>query len=185
MGLLPLGSDLIPPEAIVQVPPMTRRGHDLYYRFFGLTLSEMAQVSVIESGEKELPGLSFAMTTLALDDDSLAVPLPTGGAVMIDGRAPAFLLLLDDLHFQFGLSEGREALGTLTTERLIVSGRCEYVLWDNRAGRLVGYGRVTETAPMEPGAAISGPLTLLLRRMAASIVRKSPFLFVEDAYAGA
>lgn len=185
VGLLPLGADLLPPEILPQIPPMTRRGRDLYYRLFGLTLSDLAQVAVLESGKDFRPEVAFVPGTLPLDEeDQLEVPLPDGGPVFIDGRAPAFLLLLDDLTFQFGTEEGREALGTLSTERLVVSARCEYVLWDNREGRLVGYGRLFETAPMEAGAAVRAPLTLLLRRIAISIIRKSPFLFVDDVYAG-
>ena len=88
------------------------------------------------------------------------------------------LLLIDDLKIIFGTNESREALGTLVSEQLVLTARCEYVLWDNRAQRLVGYGRLKETAPTEPGANVHGPISLLFERLGLAILRKSPFALI-------
>ncbi|MFQ5571374.1 MAG: hypothetical protein ACE5G0_16985 [Rhodothermales bacterium] len=178
LGVLPLGSDLMPPRAEVQRTPLTRRGHALFYRLFGLTLSDLANVTVLEEGRTFQPEDStFAYRSLRLsEEDSLTVPVPLTGPVRMDERYPAFLLLIDDLTFAYGTEEGRQALGTLVTEQLIMTATCEYVLWDNMAQQLVGYGRLRVTAPTEAGANVRAPITLLFQRMSASIIRNSPFV---------
>ncbi len=185
LGLLPLGTDLLPSPTPVQVPPMTRRGLDLYYRLFGLLLSDMALLTVLEAGPSFDAGeATFERRRLALaPGDSVEVPVPVG-AVRVEGRFPSFLLVLDDLSVTYGTEEGREALGALPTSRLVLSARCTYMIWDNQASRLVGFGRLMETAPTEPGANVRAPITVLLRRLAAAIIKKSPFLFNEEPMAG-
>jgi hypothetical protein len=49
------------------------------------------------------------------------------------------------------------------------------VLWDNRTQQLAGYGRIKQEAPTEGGSNVQAPISLLFKRMAASIIQKSPF----------
>ena len=180
LGVLLLGVDLMAQEASTPPTPLTRQGRDLFYRLFGLTLSDLSNVTVLEGGRAYTPDSgAFAYRRLALSKtDTVEVPVPVAGPVAVDGRNPAFLLLIGDLRFAYGTEEGREALGTLVTERLVMTATCEYVLWDNRAQRLVGYGRLEETAPTEAGANVRVPLSVLLQRLGTAIIRKSPFVLI-------
>ena len=182
LGVLPLGVDLMGDSTGAMPTPLNRRGRNLFYRLFGLELSDLASVTVLEAGSDYNPdGAAFAYRRLALSkSDSVEVPVPVAGPVPVDGRNPAFLLLIDDLSIVFGTNEGREALGTLVSEQLVLTARCEYVLWDNQAQRLVGYGRLRETAPTEPGANVHGPIALLFRRLGLAIMRKSPFAIIGE-----
>ena len=179
LGVLPLGADLMagspPPPTL-----LNQRGRSLFYRLFGLELADLSYLTVLEAGPDYQPGgATFAYRRLALSgSDSVDVPVPVAGPVPVEGRNPAFLLLLDDLTITYGSDEGREALGTLVTAQPILTARCEYVLWDNRAQRLVGYGRLKETAPTEPGSNVHGPISLLFHRLGVAIIRKSPFVLI-------
>ena len=66
----------------------------------------------------------------------------------------------------------------MVTERLVMRATCEYVLWDNGAQQLVGYGQLEKTAPTEAGANIRVPISLLLQRLGTAIIRKSPFVLI-------
>ena len=182
LGVLPLGADLMEGEASETPTPLTQRGRSLFYRLFGLALSDLSYLTVIEAGHDYRPdSVTFAYRRLGLSaSDSVEVPVPVDGPVSLDDRNPAFLLLIDDLTIGYGTDEGREALGTLVTEQLIVTARCEYVLWDNRAHRVVGYGRLRETAPTEPGANVHGPISVLFQRLGLAIIRKSPFVVIGE-----
>jgi hypothetical protein len=180
LGVLPLGVDLMAGAASTTPTPLDRRGRDLFYRLFGLTLNDLSKLTVLEAGPSYEPdGVTFVYRRLTLaKSDTVEVPVPATGPVPVEGRNPAFLLFIDDLTFAFGTQEGREALGTLVTEQLVMRVTCEYVLWDNRAQRLVGYGRLEETAPMEAGANVRAPISVLLHRLGAAIIRKSPFVLI-------
>ena len=162
--------------------PLNRRGESLFYRLFGLALADVSYLTVSEAGhDYEAEEGMFTYQRFALSSsDTVEVPVPVNGPVSIEGRNPAFLLLIDDLNITFGADEGREALGALVTSQLVVSARCEYLLWDNRAQQVVGYGRVREAAPTEPGANVRGPIALLFERLSIAIVRKSPFVLVGE-----
>ena len=180
LGVLPLGADLMAASPPPTPTMLNRRGRDLFYRLFGLELTNLSSLTVLEAGPDYRPdGVTFAYRRLALSgSDSVEVPVPVEGTVSVEGRNPAFLLLLDDLTISYGADEGREALGTLVTAQPILTARCEYVLWDNHARRLVGYGRLKETAPTEPGNNVQGPISLLFHRLSLAIIRKSPFVLV-------
>lgn len=180
LGVLPLGVDLMAEAASTTPTPLNRRGRDLFYRLFGLILNDLSNLTVLEAGPAYEPdGVTFVYRRLTLSEsDTVEVPVPATGPVRVEARNPAFLLLIDDLTFAFGTQEGREALGTLVTEQLVMRATCEYVLWDNRAQRLVGYGRVEETAPMEAGANVRAPISLLFHRLGVAILRKSPFVLI-------
>lgn len=182
LGVLPLGVDLMGKRPATLPTPLNRRGRSLFYRLFGLELSDLSRLTVLEAGPDYAPdSLAFVYRRLPLSgSDSVEVPVPVAGPVAVDGRIPAFLLLIDDLRIIFGTDESREALGTLVSEQLVLSAQCEYVLWDNRAQRLVGYGRLKETAPTEPGANVHGPIALLFRRLGIAILRKSPFPLIGE-----
>lgn len=176
LAVLPLAVDLLPDIERPPATPLNRRGYDLYYRLFGLLFKDLSNVRVWETGpEFQQEGVSFAMQALALsEDDSIQVPVPSG-TVQVEGRMPNFLLLVDDLAFFYGSQESREALGMLSTSRAVITVTCEYVLWDNQDQRLVGYGRIKQEAPTEGGPNVQAPISLLFKRMAASIIQKSPF----------
>lgn len=128
-------------------------------------------------------GNALRSTTFKLDDKSLlTAELPeTGQALIMDSASSDFTLLLTYLDIsRFAGSSGTMVMGPhgtttgTTGEAAALLWRCEYVVWDNRKGAVVSYGKLEQKTSffiaMTAGT-WSDAVTTLVR----SVLEKSPF----------
>ncbi len=106
--------------------------------------------------------------------DSLRTLLPQG-PVELPGRSADFLLLVDRLTFTPRTETTQAGMMGSTKMRnsFFLGARCQYVLYDNRAGRVAAYGTFErETRTIAPTSRT--PFQLLFEELAVHIVERSP-----------
>jgi hypothetical protein len=166
-----------PDDLDPQAAYFTEEGRTLFQRLFGLSLQEVAAAEVLDlAATFEPAGTPFAPHTLPVPSgDSLRVVLP-GGPVELPGeRSADFLLLVDRLTFAPRTETTQAGMMGSTKMRnsFFLGARCQYVLYDNRAGRVAAYGTFeSETRTLDPTSRT--PFQVLFEELAVHIVERSP-----------
>jgi len=188
VALLPLSSELSSPssEAQSQSSPQenldtqtayfTDEGRMLFQRLFGLNLQEVVAGKVLDmaasfdSAEATFKPHMLPMST----GDSLHVLLPAE-PIQLQDQTADFLLLIDRLIFtpRTKTSEAGMMGSTKMETSFFLGVRCQYVLYDNREGRVAAYGTFEqETRTLNPTS--PKPYQALFGELATHIVTHSP-----------
>lgn len=159
-----------------QAAYFTDEGRTLFQRLFGLSLQEVAAAEVLDlTATAEPAEIAVGPRTLPVPSgDSLRVLLPQG-PVELPGRSADFLLLVDRLTFTPRTETTQAGMmgSTKMRNRFFLGARCQYVLYDNRAGRVAAYGRFErETRTLDPTSRT--PFQVLFEELAVHIVERSP-----------
>lgn len=183
VALLPLASELVPTpsapaqeEQSLQATYFTREGHKLFYRLFVLDLQEVAAAEVFDLGPSFRPdGMTLRPEALPLPSgDSLQAHVPDAPVDLAE-RPADFLLLIDKLRFTPRSETVRSgAYGSANQQdNLYIVGTCQYVLWDNREGRVAAYGTFeNESRTVDPSS--RAPYEALFEKLALHIIGNSP-----------
>lgn len=184
IALLPLSSELLPAAAdttepdgeALQTAYFTDRGHQLFYRLFGLELQEVAAASVIETGSDFRPiNTTFRRHTLPVPaGDSLHLPVPDG-PVQLTNSAADFVLLIDKLTFtpRSETIRAGDYGAPVQQENFYITATCQYMLWDNERARVAAYGTFErENRLVDPNS--RAPYEQLFAQLAVHIIETSP-----------
>ncbi len=183
IAVLPLSSDLLPtPDTVevdgeaLQTAYFTDKGHELFYRIFGLTLQEVARAEIIELGADFRPSDATVRRQRfpVAEGDSLHLPVPDG-RVQLTNASADFLLLIDQLTFTPRSETIRSGNygSPMVQDNVYITATCQYTLWDNRAARIAAYGTFErENRMTDPNS--RAPYEQLFTQLAVHIIEASP-----------
>lgn len=187
--ILPLTEDIVSTEEwnghLVLDPKsrslISRTNKEVYKNYYGITFSETVTGDVNNVSDRvrpELPeGVEFESKELLLSKNRMmTVLVPKSGKLYIEDIETDFSLLTQSIIWEIGyVEEQAKPVGGSTVQRVELSIKFRYVLWDNRKEQIAGYGIINESRNLT-GTPSRVFYIQLFEDLSRQIVRESPLL---------
>ena len=171
----PMQREILIDKKNEQKKPLTDREIELFENYISPLLAENTYAKIVQ------PDNSFKASDLKLtyqviqneSEQKVSLFIPTSKQVVYKGETPDYLLLFEDLYFLKDATEKGLSLGRGTSTSYSMNGGIEYLLWDNKKGKVAAYGKLYKKLKL-----LSVPskedYMVLLENFASSIIANSP-----------
>lgn len=148
-----------------------------FYNYFGATFSETTTAEVLGIDRDFRPdSLTLEYRHLAPSEKiSTYMFVPADGQIKYREEMPDYVLFVEDLYFEKTYEEYRTVISRGTSDKFVMKTGLEYLLWDNRAGKIAAYGKLENTLNLMT-VPTKDTYIDVLENFAQSIIQKTPLV---------
>lgn len=155
--------------------PVNEKEIDVLENYLSPILSENTWAKIIRADESlKQNSMKLVFKEIEIEKGKIVELFVPAGKIVNKGITLEYVLIIEDLYFLKDMEEKNPSLGRGTNQLFTMIAGIEYLLWDNKKEKLVGYGSLNRKMQLfaipEREEYIG-----VLENFALSIIQKSPF----------